>query len=266
MKNHPLFGVDDAEDAPIRDKDIRYINIMVVEPGKKKVTLTNQWEPEELLTPMQVLEAVGGIEGTYELIGRGHNHQILGRQYITLKAPKGYVPPFAPPAAPLPSAEPPVTVHPGGVMTMPGGIVIPANMDPNMAMIISMISAQGTQAQAAAERQERAAQFTMQMQSQSQDRTMQMIVGLATALAPVIAGRPSAGGIDAGHTEAGFLKGIEIMAALREGVDGANKAGVTDWGTVATQVAQAVQGLATVAKATAVPAAAAAPVVPPGGP
>lgn len=264
MKNHPLFGVDDAEDAPIREKDIRYINIMVVEPGKKKVTLTNQWEPEELLTPMQVLEAVGGVEGTYELIGRGHNHQILGRQYITLKAPKGYVPPFAPPAPPAPAEAQPTATVAGGVMQMPGGIIIPSNMDPNMAMIISMIAAQGTQAQAAAERQERAAQFTMQMQSQSQDRTMQMIVGLATAIVPAITSRPGAVGVDTGHSEAGFLKGIEVMAALKEGVDGANKGGATDWGTVATQVAQAVQGLASVAKATA--PAAAAPVVPPGGP
>jgi hypothetical protein len=251
MIDHPLFNFEDPDDTEKRKRNIAYINIMACEPGKKKITLTNQWEPEELQTPADVLEAVGGVYGTYELIGRGTKHQIMDRQMISLGAPKGHVPP--PPPAPAQPPPPPVVTMAQAPTMQASGIIIPSTMDPNVAMVISMMAMQNQNAQ-----------FNAQNQTA-------MITGLATAFAPVIGAalsRPGVAGAPGSQqaAESGFLKGIEVMAALKEGVDSANKGPATDWGTVSGQIAQAVKGLVEVARTTAGTPAPAAPVVPPGGP
>jgi len=268
MINHPLFNFDNDDDEEKRRKNIAYINVLYCEPGKKKVALTNQWEPEEIQTPAQLLEAVGRVEGTYELIGRNTRHGIVDRQFITLRAPEGSnrgpVPPtpgpMPPPAAPAAAAHPTMQA---------GGIVIPTNMDPTMAMVVSLIAAQGQQANAQADRQERASQFNMQMMTQMmtgfQTAQTGLMGTLATAFAPILASRGGAPGSSA-DTESGFLKGIEVMAALKEGVESANGGGEkTDWSTVTTNIVKSVQALAEVAKTTA-PATPVQPIVPPGGP
>ena len=252
MIDHPLFNSDNPEDVEKRKRNICYINIMVCEPGKKKVTLTNQWEPEELQTPADILEAVGGVGGTYELIGRGQKHQIIDRAMFTLKGPKDHAPPAPAQAQAQPATPPAVTMAPAPTMQAQG-IIIPSNMDPNVAMVISMMAMQNQNAQ-----------FNAQNQTA-------MITGLATAFAPVIGAamsRPGMAGAPGsqGAAEAGFLKGIEIMAAVREGMDSANKGPATDWGSFSANVVQAVKGLVEVARTTSGSPAPAAPVVPPGGP
>jgi len=270
MIDHPLFNFENPDDAEKRKRNIAYINIMYCEPGKKKITLTNQWEPEELLTPAQVLEAVGGVEGTYELIGRGPKHSVVDRQYLTLGVPKGA-------ARPAQAAAPPAAANapsPSGVFSTPmqaGGLLIPSNMDPTTAMIISMMALQNQQNAQNAAAQQQQAQFQMQqivtMMGASQASTTSLIGTLATAFAPVLASHAGAPTAAPGSSEAGFLKGIEIMAALKEGVDQAkNGAGQADWGTITSNVLKSFQSLAEVAKTTASAAPPPAPVVPPGGP
>jgi hypothetical protein len=268
MIDHPLFNSDNPDDKERRKVNIAYINIRSCEPGKKKVTLTNQWEPEELQTPSDVLEAVGNVEGTYELVGRGTKNQVIDTQMITLRAVKSPAQTAAAAAAAAmaaaaiqqPPAQPQVPQPPALPLMQAGGIVIPSNMDPTMAMIISMM-AFNSQQQAAA------SQLMMQVMQHNGTQLTTLIGTLATAFAPVLAGHGNGGaGAAPGATESGFLKGIEIMAALKEGVDGATKQGTTDWGAVTNNVMNAFQSLAQVAKATAGAPAPAAPVVPPGGP
>jgi hypothetical protein len=266
MIDHPLFNGDNPDDAKKRKLNIAYINIRVCEPGKKKVTLTNQWEPEELLTPADVLEAVGGNYGAYELIGRGVNHQVVDTQMIVLGAPKGYVPP-APAAAPT-NGQP---ATPSTPMMQAGGLLIPANMDPTTAMIISMMAVQMQQSAASADRQDRQAQFAQQqlttLMTGMAASQSGLVTGLVGAFAPALISRGGSPGdpTASSNAEAGFLKGIEIMAAMKAGLDEAGSGGKTDWATVTTNIMQSVKSLAEVAKATAA-APAPAPVVPPGGP
>lgn len=267
MINHPLFLIDDETDEKRRSADVKYINIMHVQQGKKPVTLTNQWEPEQLQTPLDVFEAVGEVEGTYELIGRGAKHNILVRQTLNIKAPKDWKPPPkqepSQPAAPAPAST--VAATP---MMQAGNLLIPANMDPMVAMVISLIAAQGQQAQAQLQRADQNSQFqTTQiatMMAQMNSNQTQLMTGMFTALAPLLGGHANASA--GGSTQDGFLKGIEIMAALKEGLDAGNKAGATDWSAVAQHISSAIGSLAQVARETNNAGTPRAPHVPPGGP
>jgi hypothetical protein len=286
MKNHPLFN-DATDDSPTSvdraKREIVFINIQQILPGNKRITLTNQWEAEQLLTPLDVFEAVGSMEGEYELKARGERNQIVDSMRLNVRAPIGWKPPIghplygkenqpqAPPA-PAPAPTGPATAVP----MQAGGLIIPANMDPMMAMIVSMMALNSQRDQAASAQQMQMAQFQMQQmvamnaasgqQIISSNANMTNLIGtLATAFAPVFANRGGVVGSESG-AETGFVKGIEIMAALKEGVDSASKAGQTDWAVFAQHVAAGIKGLADVAKATAPVAAPAGPVVPPGGP
>jgi len=270
MIDHPLFNFEDETNTDRRKRNICYINIAQLAQGKKPVTLTNQWEPEQLLTPMDLFEAVGCVEGTYELIGRGQKHQILDRQTINVKAPIGWVPPPnrqppAPPANPQPNATP---AAPPVAMMQAGGIMIPANMDPMVAMVISLIASQGQQANAQLARQDAQAQFAQSQQMQlmlgMSQNTTAMMTGLFTGLAPILSGHGN--GAAPGGTQDGFLKGVEIMAALKEGIDQAKSGGNTDWSVVSTNIAQSIKGLVEVARTTAGTTPPAPPHVPPGAP
>jgi hypothetical protein len=271
MINHPLFNVDD-DDPERAKKNIHYINIREFKPGNKTETLTNQWEPEQLLTPGDVFMAVGH-EGSFELVGRGPKHQVVDRQYITVKAPAGWQPqPGAMPQQPqVQQGQPTVGSTP---LMQANGLLIPSNMDPSVAMIVSMMTMQQTQTQQqmiaqqqSAERQQQlsaqASQNMIQMMLGMQQNTTQLIGSALTSLAPLLMSSRAPG--DSNNAENGFLKGIEIMAAVKEGIDGAAKGPTTDWGAVSGNIMAGIKALAEVAKQTA-GAQAAPPVVPPGIP
>lgn len=269
MINHPLFNLE-GEDSK---KDIVFINIRRFLPGNKIETLTNQWEPEQLQTPLDVFEAVGGVEGSYELIGRGGKQQVLARERITIKAPTGYIPPAPPPQQPQQPQQ--ATMGPAVPMMQAGGLAIPANMDPNTAMIISMMAMNNQQANAQllAQRQDAAAanqnaiaqsQNMMQMMLGMQQNTTALMTGMFGALAPVLGNRP-AGTEGSEAAKSGFLQGIEIMAALKQGVDeAAGKQGTVDWATVSSNIMQGLKSLGEIVKTTA--GTPGQPKVPPGAP
>jgi hypothetical protein len=271
MINHPLFNVDD-DDPERAKKNIHYINIREFKPGNKTETLTNQWEPEQLLTPSDVFMAVGH-EGSFELVGRGPKHQVVDRQYITVKAPAGWQqqPGAMPQQSQVPQGQPTVGSTP---LMQAGGLLIPSNMDPSVAMIVSMMTMQQAQTQQqmiaqqqSAERQQQlsaqASQNMIQMMLGMQQNTTQLIGSALTSLAPLLVSSRAPG--DSNNAENGFLKGIEIMAAVKEGIDGAGKGPTTDWGAVSGNIMAGIKALAEVAKQTA-GAQAAPPVVPPGIP
>ena len=286
MKNHPLFNdsTDDSSTAIERQKkEICYINIQQIMPGNKRITLTNQWEAEQLVTPLDVFQAIGEMEGDYELIGRGNHNQIVDRARINVRAPIGWRPGVGHPLygkqqeQPPPAQAPaPVGAPAGPMMTAPGGLLIPANMDPNVAMMISMMALNSQRDAENARQQQQAFQFqsqqmmqisqqNLQMMQASQQNTTNLIGSLVSNLAPLLAARSGGGGSESG-AETGFVKGVEVMAALKEGVDSAVNKGQTDWAQVAQHVSTGIRGLAEIAKQTAPAAAPAAPVVPPGGP
>lgn len=282
MKNHPLFN-DETDDSPEavrrRDREIVFINIQQILPGNKRITLTNQWEAEQLQSPLDVFEAVGQMEGEYELKARGTRNQIVDAVRLNVRAPIGWTPPVGHPLygkqqqqheQPQPAPAPVSAAQPTSVPMQAGGLIIPANMDPNMAMIVSMMALNSQRDQENARQNMQMAQFQMQQMVAmmgASSNTMTTLIGtLATAFAPVLASRPGAVGGSETGAETGFVKGIEVMAALKEGVDSATKAGQTDWSQFAAHVAAGIKGLAEVAKATAPASAPAAPVVPPGGP
>lgn len=252
MLNHPLFNSDsDPERAKL---DIDYINVRRFVGGGKSEMLTNQWDPEQLQTPLDVFNAVGQIEGRYELIGRNRQNRIVDREVINIKAPLGFQgtrPPEVPQAQSAPSVP---TAQSVPVMSA-GGLLIPATMDPNMAMMISMMTMQSQQTQAMMQQARQDAQNAsnqlMQMflaMQQNSSGTMQAAI---TAFAPLLAQR-AAGGENSAGTQEGFLKGIEIMAAIKEGIDGASKPGAaTDWGTVSQNIVGGLKSLADIAKASA---------------
>lgn len=269
MRNHPLFCSEAEEEDPRRNIEISYVNIVRFANGKKE-TLANQWQPEQLLTPMDLFEAVGRVEGSYELIGRGTRNQVVDRQLVTLRAPPGGY--SAPPQAPMPAQSPaqtPASPPSPGVMNLGNGLVMPSNIDPNLAMMMSIMAmnqqAQFQAAQSAAAMQQQTMQTIVTMMGGFQASQTGLLGSLATAFAPALAARTApAANNDPLATENGFLKGIQVMAALRQGFDEANKSG-SNWEGVTGNIAKAVQHLAEVAK-TAASGGAPDVVIPPGAP
>lgn len=263
MLNHPLFN---TESDPDRARlDIDYINIRRFVGNGKSQMLTNQWDPEQLQTPLDVFNAVGQIEGRYELIGRNRQNRIVDREMLNITAPIGFQAPPKPPEVPQPSAVPGVPTPQAVPMMSAGGLLIPSTMDPNMAMMISMMTLQSQQTQAMMQQSRQDAQNAsnqlMQMFLAMQNNSSSVMQTAITALGPLLANR-GAGGEASGGTQEGFLKGIEIMAAIKEGIDGAQKPGVaTDWAAVSQNIVGGIKSLAEIAKATST--AAPTPMVPP---
>jgi hypothetical protein len=270
MQNHPLFNTD---------KNIEFLNIRHATGSNKWDTLTDQWQPEQIQTPLDLFEAVGQVEGRYELIGRGKNHAVVERVELNIKAPIGFCANPQQQAVPTPQAQQQQSGSPG-MMTAPGGLLIPANIDPSMAMVISMM-ALGSQQSAANQQQMQQMmqhsstqlvtmmQANQQAQMQASQNTMQLVGQIASTVVPALMNRGVGGDVAGaqGAAEAGFIKGVEVLAAMREGVDKATSAGTTDWSAVSANIMQGLRSLSEIAKATAAPAPAAAPpVVPPGGP
>lgn len=272
MENHPLFNTN---------KDIAFINIRHATGANKWETLTDQWQPEQIQTPLDLFEAVGQVEGRYEIVGRGKNNGCVERVEMNIKAPIGFHPnPQQQQAIPTPQAQQQQGGSPG-MMTAPGGLLIPANIDPSMAMVISMM-ALGSQQNAANQQQMQQMmqhsstqlvtmmQANQQAQMQASQNTMQLVGQIASTVVPAILNRGGAGADVAGAqgaAEAGFIKGVEVLAAMREGVDRAqNAGGAVDWAAVSGNIVQGLKALSDVAKAASPNAPAAPPVVPPGGP
>lgn len=278
MINHPLFNLetDDLDPKRAQEKrgrDIVYVNIRQLNGGKWS-SLTNQWAPEELLTVGALYEAVGNVDGQYELIGRGHKNEVIDRQMHVLKGPRGSAAQAAPAPAPAAPSGPPAMVP-----MQAGSLVIPANMDPNMAMVISMMTLQSQQNQQAQQAQlaqaQRSAELQMQQQQfQSQQATaqhqanMQMLTGLATVIVPALTTHAAGGAGGAGGAEIAqqaFLKGVETLLDFKKGVDESTSGGKTDWNVISANIANGFKSLSEVVKTTVGPTTPAPPVVPPGG-
>ncbi len=271
MKAHPLFERADG-DTENADRDIEIIQIRAFPKGEKSFMFANQWDPEQLLTPQDLLNAVG--EGEFELIGRGGG-RVVDRAKISVRRAgnqeqyRDPVPPAAPPAAPPSPA-------PNGIpMLQVGGMQIPPNVDPTMVLILGMIQAQQASAERNAATQREDSKFYSQqlstMMIENQRTLAQMVTGLTSALA----GR--AGGGDGGGAADGFIKGVETMVSLTEGMregSGKTEAPKTDFGEVVKNIATSlgtIKDLAHIANpssaSVASPVAAdAEAVIPPGEP
>lgn len=273
MINHPLFN-DDTSDAEKQTRDIGYINIYEFQ-GSKRVALVNQWDPETLTTIEDLYDAVGA--GHFELVGRdARTKKIVDRVTYTLKHPKGFepAPTNAAPARQQPQTRPDPEPQPPAAAPQPtmvgNGIVIPQNMDPNAAMILTLVMSQGqlAQQQTAAQREDsrfHAQQMSEMMLGFTRANT-EMVVGLVQGLA----GRSGASGED--RTADAFIKGVETMvnlsAGLREGQGEGNPGDPpqqpTQWSEVVKNIAEGIKNLRDVVQ-VANAAAPGGPVVPPGG-
>jgi hypothetical protein len=266
MQNHPLFNSDND---PERAKfDIEYINIRRFTGSGKSEMLTNQWDPEQLQTPLDVFNAVGQVEGRYELIGRNRQNRVVDRETITIKAPVGFQAPAAP-EAPQPQTTPTApSPHQAVPVMQAGGMLIPSTMDPNMAMMISMMTLQNQQMQAqmnaARQDSQAASQAMMQLFVATQNNSSSLMATAIQALAPLLAQRPATVAGGGAETENGFLKGIEVMAAIKEGIDGAGKPGsMTDWAAVSQNIVGGLKALSDITRNSGVIAGGNVPPVPP---
>ena len=264
MINHPLFNEDDGNEERAA-RDIGYINIRQFE-GSKAITLPNQWDPEELQTAEDLVNAVGF--GRFELIGRhARTKRVVDRVMIELRAPKGTAAAPPEPAQQQRNWQPPeqqqyqVQQPPSMVA---GGIQIPPGMDPQMAMMITMMttSQQSTNAMLMAQREDsrfNAQQMTTLMLGFT-DAQARMITGLVSGLS----GRAPGGGTDT--TADAFLKGVELMGQIRAGMaegggeGGEGKAPV--WSDIAQNIAESLKAVRDIANLTSTTPA--APIVPPG--
>lgn len=267
MINHPLFNENDGDEERA-SRDIGYINIRQF-VGSKPVTLTNQWDPEELQTSEDLFNAVGA--GKFELIGRhALTKRVVDRVVIEIQPAKGV-------AAPTPQAQQ-QQPHQGWQAPDPhqqqqqqqptpqpnmvaGGIVIPPGMDPSMAMIITMITAstQTTNQMMMAQRED--ARFSMQQLTTMMLGFTESQARMVTGLVSGLAGRPP-GGAGSESTEA-FLKGVELMADIKAGVsEGSGEQKPTGWSEIAQNIAESLRAVRDIATLTSTTPAAA--VVPPG--
>lgn len=257
MKDHPLFN-DDENDIERRARDIGFINIHEFKGGKR-VTLPQQYEPEELTTAECVFNAVG--YGRFELVGRdSQTKRVVDRVLINLDPPKGEAAP--PKRADPPASPPPAAAAPAPFPAMQvGGMVVPANMDPSLAMFLAMATNQ-TQMLAqmlVAQREDSkiAMASNVQLMLGMSENTTRLITGLAGALG----GRPNGG--PEGAAEA-FIKGVETMGSLMQGVKEGNaetEGKPTDWGEIAKSVVESVKTIRDISQMSATGAP---PVVPPG--
>lgn len=269
MKDHPLFN-NDPNDTERRSRNIDFINFNQWINNKKQA-LPYQYEAEDLLTVSDVFGVVG--EGQFELVGReNEKKRVVDRVALTIKSQPGTQAPAVPqPQAAQGQAQQQPASPPAPVMNL-GNISIPPNMDPNMAIMLVMLSTQQQQHQASQ------AAMQMQMAAQREDarlfmksqgemmvglnqNTVQLVTGLIGGLAAFIP--RNAGGAE-GTTDA-FIKGIETMTELHAGIkEGAGAGPPTDWNTVTTNIVTAVKGIRDVAAITNGPPA--PPMVPPGSP
>lgn len=264
MKNHPLFN-DDPENVERTSRDIGYINIVKFN-GPRRQNLPNQWEPESLLTIEDVFNAVG--PGRFELIGRDIiKKYIVDRVMIEITDTEGKIPTSesreekqaqAPqyqqaPQPPQPTVYPPIPTAQGS------GVQIPSGTDPTTAlMLIFMQTQMESQKQARED-----ARFAANLQMQSMQLNMQTMAQLVTALG----GRQSSGGAD--NSAESLMKGVELMSNLYAGINeggGLKGAAPVDWGTVTTNIAHSIRGLADLAKVSSTGSGSNTPIIPPGDP
>lgn len=262
MINHPLFNDDDSNEEK-QARDIGYLNIRQFE-GSRGVMLVGQWEPEQLQTAEDIYNAVGA--GHFELIGRhARTNKIVDRVSITVKMPRSVnePPPKPEPRNPELRLEPQAPPPPPSMQA--GGIVIPPGMDPQTAMMVTMM-ALGNQQNAA---QLQAAREDSRHHSAMQTQLMlglvqsfsSMTTGLATALSGGGAQRAPDNTLDA------VLKGIDLVTNLQAGMkEGAEEVGKpTPWNEVTRNIADGIRNIVEVAK-VANAASPSGPVVPPGVP
>lgn len=264
MKNHPLFN-DDPENVERTSRDIGYINIVKFN-GPRRQNLPNQWEPESLLTIEDVFNAVG--PGRFELIGRDIiKKYIVDRVMIEITDTEGKIPTNEPSRdekqAPTPQFQqaPPQQhspVYPPIPTAQGSGVQIPAGTDPTTALMLIFM-----QTQMEAQKQAREdSRFAAQLQMQSMQLNMQTMAQMVTALG----GRQSPGGAD--NSADSLMKGVELMSNLYAGINeggGVGPKAPVDWGTVTTNIAQSIRGLADLAKVSTGPGGN-TPIIPPGDP
>lgn len=264
MRNHPLFN-EDPDNVERTQRDIGYINIIKFN-GPKRQNLPNQWEPESLLTIEDVYNAVG--PGRFELVGRDIiKKYIVDRVVIEITDPDGKIPTnepreekqaTAPQYQQAPQPQQP-TVYPPIPTAQGSGVQIPAGTDPTTALMLIFM-----QSQMEAQKQAREdARFAAQLQMQSMQLNMQTMAQMVTALG----GRQSSGGADSSAES--LMKGVELMSNLYAGINeggGVGPKAPVDWGTVTTNIAHSIRGLADLAKASGGGPAANTPIIPPGDP
>lgn len=263
MINHPLFNDDDSNEEK-QSRDIGYINIRQFE-GSRGVMLVGQWEPEQLQTAEDIYNAVGA--GHFELIGRhARTNKIVDRVSITVKMPRSLnePPPKPEPRNPDLRLEPPPPPAPPSMQA--GNIVIPPGMDPQTAMMVTMM-ALGNQQNAA---QLQAAREDSRHHSTQQTQLMlglvQSFSAMTTGLAAALSGHGQPSQSGANSNVDAFLKGIETMADLRAGMkEEQEESKPTPWNEVTRNIADGIRNIVEVAKvANAVTPS--GPVVPPGVP
>lgn len=268
MRDHPLFCDEESNDEK-RSRDIGYINIYRF-TGSKRATLPNQWDPEQLQTIEDLYREVG--PGHFELVGRDEkSKRIVDRVMITLEPPRGFT---EAPQPQVPQPQPQVQQPQPSAFGMPpsmeaAGMRIPSNMDPMLGMVFTLVNAQNATnlAQLQAQREDA---------KNSQNSLTQLMVGFANAQSNMVVGlanafgaRPAGQSVD--NTADAFVKGVEVMAALKQGINEGNGAAPgepskpTEWGEVAKNIATSINAIRDIAQVASVTTPG-APVVPPGAP
>ena len=270
MKDHPLFN-DDPNDIERRERDIGFINIVEFD-GSKKTTLPNQWEPEELQTAEDVYNAVGG-PGRFELVGRDvKTKRVVDRCLIILKAKNGTN--AAQPPAPAAQPEERPRSSASQPVIQAGGMVIPAGMDPSLAMVLSLVASQNQQSQAmlAAQREDNKNYMAQQVQLMlgMTNANTQLVTGLVSGLTQAFSGRPGQQGGGSDNAAEAFIKGVETMvqlhAGMKEGEQDGKPAEPNNWTQISQNIVESIRGIRDVAQFTNAAAGAVAPQVPPAGP
>lgn len=258
MKNHPLFNANETT-AARQNIDISYINITQFETGRR-ITLTNQWAPEELLTWEQLYEAVGSQPGHFELTGRDARGKVVDREQVRLKTPGQQFAEARPPTNGQQQA-PNLQPQPQAVPDMP------PNVDPMTALIWMLRQDAAQQREDARLRQTETSQMMLGIVKANVDLTTGLITGLSGFVRP-----PQPDGSQVA-VEA-FLKGADALSGLMAGVrDASGQAGQPgvpiepkgpplDWQQVSKNILESLKQVADIARATA----GKEPIIPPGGP
>jgi hypothetical protein len=203
MKDHPLFCDDDSENA---GKDIRFINAVKF-IGNKRMSLSDQWEPQDLMTIQQVYDAIG--PGDFELVGRDATGKAVARARIAMEPKKGEPPQM--PKEPTPAAPVAPSPAPANVMQF-GATSIPVGSDPTTAF-------QNNAQNAAAQREDSRHQLAMTVQMFGEFSKAQ--VNLVNGMFAALAGSQRGTG-DVGERAVDLvLKGVELATGLREGAEDA---------------------------------------------
>jgi len=255
MKNHPLFNANETTSAR-QNIDISYINITQFETGRR-ITLTNQWAPEELLTWEQLYEAVGNVPGHFELVARDSRGKVVDREQVRLKPPGSQFE-----ARPINGQAPPASMPESA-----SSPAIPASVDPMTAMMMIMQQNNQQLRQDAISREANQSQLMLGIMQANVNLTTGLIQGLSGFVKP-----PELPSVDR-STEA-FLKGAEAISGLMAGVRDAAGGGQPgapqepqgpplDWTQVSKNILDSLKQVADIARATA---GKELPIIPPGGP